>query len=224
MTAQAKKLSRPLMMTAVAAIVHLLVLGAPTVLAGDLWRAVGNTRVVLFLSLASVWFIVENVGWQAEPPLTNSEGHQHLELGMGIAILATFWVCVFEASRSGSSYPVPAAVLGATLMGTGTTLRFLAIRTLGAFFLNDVSVWPDQPLVTDGVYGVVRHPSETGTICLALGAVILLGSLAGMITCLVLLLPLAIRRTRLEDEVLRRHHPVTFSLYAHRVGAFVPRI
>jgi protein-S-isoprenylcysteine O-methyltransferase Ste14 len=180
--------------------------------------------VLLFLSLASAWFIVENVAWQAAPPPANSEGPQHLELGMGVAILLTFWVCVFEGIRSGADYPAASALLGAALMGAGTTLRFLAIRTLGASFLNGVSLWPDQPLVTDGVYRAVRHPSETGTICLALGAAMLLGSLAGMVLCLLLLLPLSIRRTRCEDEVLRRHHPITFSLYEHRVGAFLPRI
>jgi len=113
--------------------------------------------------------------------------------------------------------------IGAALMVVGATSRWLSIRTLGKFFLNDVAVVPGQPLMTRGIYRVVRHPSELGTLCLVLGAVTLRESMPGLIAFLVLLLPGVLRRTRLEDAVLRCHHPAAFALYVCDVGGLIPR-
>jgi protein-S-isoprenylcysteine O-methyltransferase len=109
-------------------------------------------------------------------------------------------------------------------MVAGLTLRYFAIRTLGSFFLNEVAVMPKQSLVTHGIYGSLRHPSETGTVCLAFGGATLLGSQYGLAASTLLLLPFLIWRTRLEDRMLRNHYAMEFGRYAADVPAFLPRV
>ncbi len=53
---------------------------------------------------------------------------------------------------------------------------------------------------------------------------IIFESALGFAACLVLLLPAVIRRTRLEDEVLRREHAAAYVRYAREVGGLVPRL
>ena len=157
-------------------------------------------------------------------PLTAALGPRWLALVIGSAMLAAFWVSAADAA---SRLPRPfdaASGAGTVLMVTGIALRYLSIRTLGAYIQNEVAILPGQPLVTRGIFRLLRHPSETGTLCLAFGGVVLLGSLAGAAVCAAVLLPCVIWRTRLEDVMLRRHHPVAFRRYAGEVGAFFPRI
>ncbi len=224
MTGHSKTSLRSLPIVVVAGFVHVLLLSGPMFLVRDVPSAIGDPRLLLFLLLASVWFFLESVASQNEPQRpTGTSGRPWLELEIGVATLVTFWICLLDAPPAGLGDLGLAAAFGAILMATGAVLRWLSIRTLGRFFLNDVAVVPGQPLVTHGVYSVVRHPSEVGTLCLALGAVTLWESTLGLVACFVLLLPGVMRRTRLEDEVLRRHHPVAFVRYAHDVGALFPR-
>jgi protein-S-isoprenylcysteine O-methyltransferase len=143
---------------------------------------------------------------------------------MGLTLLLVFWASLFDAALR---LPVPCgwtAVAGIVLMIIGIAMRYAAIRTLGRFFLNEVALLPNHPLVTHGIYGSLRHPSELGTICLASGGTVLLGSMNGIVICAVVLVPLVIWRTRLEDALLRRRYPLAFHGYSSKVSAFLPMI
>jgi len=223
-TAVAKKSPRSLAIVAAAGCVHLLMLSVPVLLIRGLPSATGDPRLLLFLFLASFWFGLESVASQNEPlRLTGTSDRPWLELEIGGAILVTFWICVLSVPPANRSDLGMTTAIGAALMVVGATSRWLSIRTLGKFFLNDVAVVPGQPLMTQGIYRVVRHPSELGTLCLVLGAVTLRESMSGLIAFLVLLLPGVLRRTRLEDAVLRCHHPAAFALYVCDVGGLIPR-
>jgi len=102
------------------------------------------------------------------------------------------------------------AVFGIIFMITGVTLRCLSIYTLGSYFLNEVSLLPGQPLVTNGIYGLLRHPSEAGIIFLAFGGTMVLGSIVGLIASIILLLPCVFWRTRLEDSMLHYYYSGDF--------------
>ncbi len=204
--------------------VHLLLLSWPMFLIRDVGSAAENHSLLLFLLMASIWFFAEGVAsiYETRRP-TATSNKSWLEIKIGLATLVTFWICVVDVSAAGPSEPGLAAAAGVTVMAMGVFSRYLSMRTLGRFFLNEVAVVPGQPLVTHGIYRVVRHPSEAGTLSLAFGATVLCQSMFGIAVFLVLLLPAVMRRIRLEDEVLRSHHPVAFARYARAVGALIPR-
>ena len=115
-------------------------------------------------------------------------------------------------------------IAGGFLMLLGSTLRWLAIRTLGRFFVSHNMICESQPLVQWGVYRWLRHPSETGLLAVVLGASLLLGSPLGALLWFWLLLPLVVLRIDLEERRLRTAFGAEFDHYARRVKRLVPFI
>ncbi|GBE85758.1 hypothetical protein SCP_0802800 [Sparassis crispa] len=56
-------------------------------------------------------------------------------------------------------------------IGMGGVVRWWCYRTLGRFFTYELSMTKEHRLVTVGPYSIVRHPSYTGLIMQAIGAV-----------------------------------------------------
>ncbi|TCD65562.1 hypothetical protein EIP91_002482 [Steccherinum ochraceum] len=55
-------------------------------------------------------------------------------------------------------------VLGSSILLIGTYIRFLCYERLGRFFTYQLSIQDNHRLITDGPYGVVRHPSYLGGV------------------------------------------------------------
>ncbi|KAG8215485.1 hypothetical protein J3R82DRAFT_9116 [Butyriboletus roseoflavus] len=67
----------------------------------------------------------------------------------------------------------PTFLAGTLLSLTGALLRAHCFHTLGPHFTFELSIRPSHALVTKGVYSIVRHPSYTGGIALAVGWLLL---------------------------------------------------
>ena len=55
------------------------------------------------------------------------------------------------------------------LLWGGVALRLWSFRTLGRYFTFTVQTSADQPVITDGPYRVVRHPSYAGILLAVMG-------------------------------------------------------
>jgi protein-S-isoprenylcysteine O-methyltransferase Ste14 len=107
-------------------------------------------------------------------------------------------------------------------MAAGIMLRGAAIGQLGRQFTSEGSRPGGGGLVQTGLYAWMRHPSETGLLLIAAGAALLMGGpLAGLL-CAVLLLPLALVRIHLEENVLRETYGAEFDHYRSRTPALAP--
>src|ERR1700733_13636772 len=87
------------------------------------------------------------------------------------AILAT----VFERDTS-ATIPAAAAWVGLVLLWSGIALRFWSFRTLGQYFTFIVQTSADQPVITDGPYRAIRHPSYAGLLLVIMGVGVLIGN------------------------------------------------
>ena len=206
-------------------IINLLLLCTPILLLDGVDRISSDPHITIFLLLANVWCVMEILASSVHSrPSLSGTSHRWLAPTIGMALLVVFWISIAEtALRTPTSFGLD-AYGGVTLMVAGGALRCHAIYTLGPYFLDEISLLPGQPLVTHGVYGLFRHPSELGTLCLAFGGAIVLQSLVGLITCTVVLLPCILLRIRLEDTLLRCHHPIAFSKHEREVPALLPLI
>jgi protein-S-isoprenylcysteine O-methyltransferase Ste14 len=147
-----------------------------------------------------------------------------LAWGQGLAVLAVFWTGSIQRLGSPGHALAPSAlrIVGFILMLGGALLRHSAIRTLGARFITEIHVGPE--LVRRGVYGRIRHPSETGLLLAAMGTGPLLSSPAAVAVFVVLLLPIVILRTRIEDEALAAAFGGLHDRYVREAGRFLPTL
>lgn len=200
---------------------HLALLSAPLVVIGEVTAGMASPGVVTLLVLVAVWHVLESgtaraVGAPAPVAMRENPG----AAVTGIGVLITFWVCIADgAQRSGASGI--GVGLGSLVMMGGVMLRIGAIRALGAHFSSDDGVSHGARLVTNGIYAVVRHPSELGTVGLVGGAAMLCASgwgagVGGVVVRIILW------RIRREDRQWRRREAVGFARYEARVGGLVP--
>ena len=117
----------------------------------------------------------------------------------------------------------------------GTFIRIHCYRRLDRAFTFELAIQKEQKLVTDGAYGIVRHPSYTGWLLLITGNFALLASpgsyfvesglsgtvvgravaLANLVYCLVGMGNL-MRRVGEEDRVLRKEFGGQWEAWARR--------
>jgi len=113
--------------------------------------------------------------------------------------------------------------LGVALFAVGGALRLWPVFVLGNRFSGLVAIQPGHTLVTDGIYGIIRHPSYLGLIVNALGWSLAFRAGAGVILTLCLLPPL-IARIRAEERLLRSQFGADYDAYRARTARLVPGV
>ena len=117
-----------------------------------------------------------------------------------------------------------AFAIGMVILVAGLVLRGWSIMTLGEYFTGYVAVSADQPVVTAGPYGVLRHPSYLGAILAFVGVGLTAAnwaSLAGMA-----LLPLAaiLWRIHAEERALLAALGDRYRAYAAQHKRLIPLV
>jgi protein-S-isoprenylcysteine O-methyltransferase Ste14 len=113
--------------------------------------------------------------------------------------------------------------LGVILFTAGGALRIWPVFVLGRRFSGLVAIQSGHTLVTNGVYGIVRHPSYLGLLINSLGWSLAFRSGVGVILTL-LLIPLLISRISAEENLLRAHFGHEYSAYSSHTWRLVPGI
>jgi protein-S-isoprenylcysteine O-methyltransferase Ste14 len=116
------------------------------------------------------------------------------------------------------------ATIGMVLVAAGIALRAWAILTLGTSFSRAVRVEPDQPVVTNGPYRFVRHPSYTGLLLAFTGiGVIVWNALSIAALALVPTIGL-VTRILVEERALRSTMGQRYEDYARGRPRLIPGI
>lgn len=124
----------------------------------------------------------------------------------------------------GTLWPVSVVVLVVfiVLVVVGVVLAVMGVLGLGSALTASPIPRDDAPLVTTGVYGLVRSPVYSGLMTGGLGLV-LFGASIWHAVGWVLLVVLLAAKTRWEERMLIAEHPEYLSCGA-RIGRFVPGI
>src|SRR5438093_8943158 len=113
--------------------------------------------------------------------------------------------------------------LGVVLFATGGALRIWPVFVLGQRFSGLVAIQSGHTLVTNGVYGIVRHPSYLGLLINSLGWSLAFRSGVGVILTLLFVPPL-ICRINAEEDLLRAHFGHEYIAYSSHMWLLVPGI
>lgn len=111
--------------------------------------------------------------------------------------------------------------LGVGLFAAGGVLRLWPVFILGNRFSGLVAIQPGHSLVTQGVYGVIRHPSYLGLLVNALGWGLAFRSGIGVILA-VLNVPPLVARIRAEEALLGAQFGAQYDTYRARTWRLIP--
>ena len=141
----------------------------------------------------------------------------------GFVVLLVFWVSVYEFANSIQSN-VAAASFGSILVAAGISLRVLSIGALRSYFTSHIGLIDDHLLIQQGVYSIIRHPSEAGLLLICFGVSTLFSSIAGVLLTVFFLLPLSMLRVSIEDKILLARFADEFAIYRASTPAMVPSL
>jgi len=111
---------------------------------------------------------------------------------------------------------------GIMILLAGSMLRRYCFRTLGRYFTGNVRVQTDQPVIEDGPYRFIRHPSYTGGMLMYLGTGL---ALTNWLSALILVGMGAFTytyRVRVEEQALASSIGQPYQEYMRRTKRFVP--
>jgi protein-S-isoprenylcysteine O-methyltransferase Ste14 len=113
--------------------------------------------------------------------------------------------------------------IGVVLFAIGGVLRIWPVFVLGPRFSGLVAIQPGHTLVTDGIYGVIRHPSYLGLLMNSLGWTLVFRSGVGVLLAALIVLPL-IARIRAEEKLLLAEFGTPYQAYRGRTSRLIPGV
>jgi protein-S-isoprenylcysteine O-methyltransferase Ste14 len=112
---------------------------------------------------------------------------------------------------------------GVAALAAGGLLRIWPVFVLGNRFSGLVAIQPGHTLVTDGVYGTIRHPSYLGLLLFMFGWSLAFRSLAGVLLTLVTA-GVIVARIRAEERLLLSQFGAEYEAYRARTARLIPGI
>jgi protein-S-isoprenylcysteine O-methyltransferase Ste14 len=106
-------------------------------------------------------------------------------------------------------------VIGIVLGLAGVALRASAMSSLGHYYSLTPLAEIDQSIVSNGPYGVIRHPGYAGILLSLLGLQLIAGTWVGLLAMLFVLVPLPVR-IRIEEQLLIEQLGTRYSEYECR--------
>jgi len=113
--------------------------------------------------------------------------------------------------------------LGVALFATGGALRIWPVFVLGHRFSGLVAIQRGHTLVTNGIYGVLRHPSYLGLLINSLGWSLAFRSGVGVLLTGLLIPPL-LARINAEENLLHSEFGDNYKAYRSRTWRLIPGI
>ena len=113
--------------------------------------------------------------------------------------------------------------LGFLLYSAGGVLRLAPVFVLGRRFSGLVAIQPEHRLVTNGLYGIIRHPSYLGLFVSVLGWGLAFRSGVGVLIA-VLMLVVLLARIKAEERLLSENFGAEYDAYRARTWRLIPYV
>ena len=124
-------------------------------------------------------------------------------VGTIVMVVAVLVVSALDHRFGWSQVPTPVVVVGDILVALGLGMATMVVNQNSYASATIRVVEAEQPLISTGLYGLVRHPMYTGALIMMVGMPLALDSYWGLVTCLPGLAVLAFRIND-EEKMLRQ--------------------
>lgn len=178
----------------------------------------------LLIASAVVWVVIElqkSTNSRAEATTADKGSRLYIRIA---SIVGVIGAVVLTRNISSARVSPDVAWVGLVVFWCGVALRYWSFRTLGRYFTFTVQTSADQPVITDGPYRFVRHPSYAAILLIVMGAGLFIGSwwafawLTASVFCGLLF------RIRVEEGALRQELGGRYDTYAATHKRLVPFI
>ena len=132
----------------------------------------------------------------------------------GLMFLVGFVVCALDFRFGWTSVPLWLTVLGAVLFLAGYGMYAEVMRE-NAYLSRTIEVQENQTVVSNGLYGIVRHPMYLATLFMFLPLPLILGSLWGL--CAFALYPFLIVFRIIDEEKVLSEGLAGYKAYKEKV-------
>jgi protein-S-isoprenylcysteine O-methyltransferase Ste14 len=183
---------------------------------------------VVFWILVAAWIALEiflHVAYN--PRIRQTNGEKTSKYVMLAAFLLGILAGRLFFPDFGARFRQPfgaARIAGLALFACSIALRIVAVAQLGKGYSVNLGVRPDQPLVTTGMYGVVRHPGYMSLMIGFDGIALCYNHLLPSLLCVVVPALAIAWRIRVEEAVLEKAFGGEYRAYRARTRAIVPGI
>jgi protein-S-isoprenylcysteine O-methyltransferase Ste14 len=113
--------------------------------------------------------------------------------------------------------------VGFFLYSAGGVLRLAPVFVLGRRFSGLVAIQPEHRLVTNGLYGIIRHPSYLGLFVSVLGWGLAFRSGVG-VAIAVMMLVVLLARIKAEERLLSETFGAEYDAYRGRTWRLIPYV
>lgn len=127
--------------------------------------------------LIAFYFVMERLQRKSKQALSlqvgpSDRGSSRLLLISGLIEIASLLLAPVLNMNGWGLMQVEAAInwIGILIMLGGLTLRYFAAKTLGEFYTRTLLVVPEQAVIEQGPYRVIRHPGYLGVLLGSVGA------------------------------------------------------
>lgn len=114
--------------------------------------------------------------------------------------------------------------IGILMMIGGLTLRYLAAKTLGEFYTRTLLVTPEQQVIKQGLYQVVRHPGYLGILIASIGAGLATANWIVVVIIVVIKFVGLSYRIYLEEAMLKASFGDNYRDYMENTSRLIPFI
>lgn len=148
-------------------------------------------------------------------PAAETRAAQKLAMtGIFAAFAAVLVVSALDHRFEWSTVPTPVSVLGDVLVAAGLAMGILTV-VQNSYAGANITVEAEQPVVSTGLYGFVRHPMYFSLVLMMIGIPLALGSCWGLAGLVVGVPSLALRI--LDEEDMLEHELAGYPDYARKV-------
>jgi protein-S-isoprenylcysteine O-methyltransferase Ste14 len=109
------------------------------------------------------------------------------------------------------------------MLTAGLILYAACLKVLGEYFSEVTKIVPDHKLITNGPYGLIRHPIYLSEIIFSFSIPMILDSLYGLLLPLISI-PLLLYRIRFEERALVSRFGKEYLEYSCRTKKLIPYI
>jgi protein-S-isoprenylcysteine O-methyltransferase Ste14 len=139
---------------------------------------------------------------KAGPSAETRTAQKFVTVGSIAMVVAVLVVSALDHRFGWSQVPTPVVVVGDILVALGLGMATMVVNQ-NSYASATIRVEADQPLISTGLYGLVRHPMYTGALIMMVGMPLALDSYWGLVTFLPGLAVLAFRIND-EEKMLRQ--------------------